>query len=357
MKDYYKILGVSRDATTEEIKKAYRRLAHKYHPDKGGDEEKFKEINEAYQVLSDAEKRRKYDEMLASGGVSFGSPFSQKVRLDSNLFDFGFEDLTSFFEEVVGDLFNKTFTQKVEKEKLDITLSVDLTLEEVVKGATKSLSYLRYGKCLRCKGSGAEPNSRMIECEICRGTGKAHQVNQTFWGIFSKVHPCPECKGRGVKHEIKCVVCKGEGKVEKEEKIKIEIPPGVDTGQILTFKGLGNYSSLLKEFGDLLIKIVVLPHPKFKRRGDNLYAFLEVPLAKLYLGGKVDFVDITGKKITIKIPPLTKVGSLFKLQGLGVPHFRRRGRGDLYLKVSLKMPSRLTESQKELLKKLEQEGL
>jgi len=241
MKDYYKILGVPRDASEEEIKKAYRRLAHKYHPDKGGDEKKFKEINEAYQVLSDKQKRAQYDkfgrvfdaqpgEFQEGFNFGFGEGFdfdSIKERFES----FGFGDFEEMFEQIFG--FGREERKKERKRGRDIEITVELSLEDTLKPQEREVILYKFIRCSRCEGTGGEPGTKIHECFSCRGTGEVQEIKRTFFGTFTRTTVCPECQGEGFKPEKVCNVCKGEGRIKGEEKIKISIPAGVDTNQII----------------------------------------------------------------------------------------------------------------------------
>ncbi|MCD5396164.1 MAG: molecular chaperone DnaJ [Candidatus Pacebacteria bacterium] len=362
MKDYYKILGVPPGASDEEIKKAYRRLAHKYHPDRGGDEKKFKEINEAYQVLSDKEKRAQYDKygrIFEGGGPEF--------QASANWFDFdsfwqknfakgagfGFETLEDLFEEFFG--FSQRKREDIRRGE-DLEIVVRLDLRETLKNQKKKIALYKYVVCQRCDGKGSEPGTRLKECATCRGRGEVQQVKRIFFGTISRYTVCPTCKGEGYIPEKPCNVCKGEGRIRKEETIQITIPAGVDSGQVLQFKGLGDAGRRGGRAGDLYVRIHLRPHPKFKRKGDNLYTVIEIPYSLAVLGGEVE-IETLEKTVLLKIPQGTEAGEIFKLKNLGIPHFSGYGKGDLYVKVQIKTPKRLTKTQKELMKKLQEEGL
>jgi molecular chaperone DnaJ len=362
MKDYYKILGVPPDASEEEIKKAYRRLAHKYHPDKkGGDEKKFKEINEAYQVLSDKEKRAQYDRygrVFEGGGFSQG-PFEG--------FDFGafwdedFEKRTGFGLDNLEELFEEFFGFGSRKRQdfrrgRDLEIVVEMDLKDVLKDQKKQISLFKYVACPRCEGRGAEPGSKVNECYTCRGKGEVQQIKRTFFGTISRYVKCPTCDGEGYIPEKPCNVCKGEGRIKKEEVIEITIPAGVDSNQILKFKNKGDAGKKGGKSGDLYVKIYIRPHDKFQRKGDDLYVTVPISFSQAVLGGEID-ISTLEKDIILKIPPGTEPGEVFKIKNLGIPHFSGYGRGDLYVKVQVKTPKRLTKKQKELIKKLQELGL
>ena len=356
MKDYYKILGVPEDAAEEEIKKAYRRLAHKYHPDKGGDVKKFKEINEAYQVLSDKEKRRQYD-MARKGMGSFR--FEDLGDIWKDTFErggFEFPDL----EEIFSDFFDFGFRKERRRDLRrgdDLEVEIEMNLEDTLHDQKRKIQIDRFVVCPRCHGQGNEPGSRVKECPTCRGTGQVQQIKRTFFGTITRFTVCPMCKGEGYIPEIPCNVCKGEGRIRKIEEIVIDIPAGVDTGQILKFQGMGDAGRKKGPAGDLYVRIKIAPHPKFVRRGDDLYLEVPIKFTQAVLGGEVEIPTLEGKKIYLIIPPGTESGKIFKIRGKGIPHFRRYGRGDMYVKVNIKVPKRLTKKQKELLKKLQALGL
>ena len=361
MKDYYKILGVSPDASEEEIKKAYRRLAHKYHPDRGGDEKKFKEINEAYQVLSDKEKRAQYDKYgrVFETGSREGpfewfdfDKFWQEGFDKRSSFGFGFENLEELFEDFFG--FSSRREEKSKRGE-DLEVVIEMDLKDVLHDQKKKILLNKYVVCQRCNGRGAEPGTEVKECPTCRGQGELQQIRKTFFGTISKYTTCPTCKGEGYRPEKPCNVCQGEGRIQKEETIQITIPAGVDSNQILKFEGLGNAGKRQGRPGDLYLRIKIKPHPKFKRKGDDLYTTLTIPYTLAVLGGEVE-VETLDSSVILKIPSGTESGEIFRLQKLGIPHFRRYGRGDMYVRIQIKTPKKLTKKQKELIKKLQEEG-
>ncbi|MGC9031245.1 MAG: molecular chaperone DnaJ [Minisyncoccia bacterium] len=356
MKDYYKILGVSKNASQEEIKKAYYNLAHKYHPDKGGDAEKFKEILEAYQVLSDTEKRKQYDKY---GRVFEEAPpggFGEDKGFDFD-FGFGFKDFD--FEDIFSDFFgfkeNKTY-KDINRGK-DIEIELNLKLEDVLKDIKEKIKIKKFFKCQRCSGTGAEPKSELKECFTCRGTGKVKKIKRTIFGQIIITDICPDCKGEGKIPEKPCNVCKGEGRILGEEEVEIFIPAGVDTNQVLKFPGRGDAGRRNAKPGDLYVRINIQRHKLFERKGDDLYFNKKVNLTTLILGGEVEIPTLEGKNILLKIPENTEPGKIFRISGKGIPHFGRFGRGDLYVKILLDLPKKITSKQKELLEKLKKEGL
>jgi len=355
-KDYYQILGVSRDATQEEIKRAYRKLAHKYHPDKGGDEQKFKEINEAYQVLSDKEKRSQYDRFgrIFEGG-GFGDFQGQPGWNFSFGEDFDFSDIGDIFGEMFGFGFGSR--KKDFKKGRDIEVEMELPLEAVLKGQEKEMSLYKYIPCSRCQGTGAEPGTKINECFSCRGTGQVQQIKRTILGSFTRYTVCPECGGEGTRPEKPCNVCRGEGRVKGEDKIKVFIPAGVDQNQVIKLEGRGEAGRRGGQPGDLYIRIFIKKHPIFKRKGDDLFLSVPISFTQAALGDEVEVPTIDGKKILLKVSPGTESGKVLRISGKGIPHFSSFGQGNMYVELVIKTPKKLTKKQKELLEKLKEEGI
>ncbi|MDI6591403.1 MAG: molecular chaperone DnaJ [Patescibacteria group bacterium] len=356
MKDYYQILGVSKDASSEEIKKAYYKLAHKYHPDRGGDEKKFKEINEAYQVLSDKEKRAQYDKFgRVFEGAEPGFDFSWAWGRPGEEFDFDFGDLGEMVEEIFG--FGAPRRKRDLKKGKDIEIDLEIPLEDTLKGKEKEITLAKYVLCSRCQGTGAEPGTPINECFSCRGTGEVQQIKKTFFGSFTRYTTCPECGGEGYRPEKPCNVCKGEGRVRGEERIKIFIPAGVDTNQVIKIDGKGEAGRKGGRSGDLYVRIFVKPHSIFKRKGDDLYILAPISFSRAALGDEIEIPTLEGKKILLKVPAGTQSGKILRISGKGIPHFSGYGRGNLYVELIIKTPKKLTKKQKELLEKLKLEGI
>jgi len=359
-KDYYQILGVSKTASSKEIKKAYYKLAHKYHPDKGGDEKKMKEINEAYQVLSDKEKKAQYDRFgqafegysdKGQPGFDFGSMRGNFGG--ENEFDFG--NLGEVLEELFG------FRAQERKQDLrrgrDIRVDMEILLEDSLNGEEKKISLEKMIICPRCQGSGAEPSSKIKECFTCRGAGQVQQIKKTFLGSFTKYVTCPECGGEGNIPEKPCNVCHGEGRIKSEQTIKIFIPAGIDTNQIIKFKDKGEMGRRSGKPGDLYVRIFVKPHPIFKRKGDDLYVSIPISFSQAVLGDEVEIPILEGKKILLSVTSGTESGKILKISKKGMPHFSGFGRGHLYVKLIIETPKKITKKQKELLEKLREEGM
>lgn len=348
MKDYYQILGVSRNASKEEIKKAYRKLAHKYHPDrKDGDEAKFKEVNEAYQALSDDQKRQQYDQF---GSTDSGFNFHQGG------FEGGFEfnDFSDIFEEMFRGA--RTATSDVNKGE-DIEVSVEMSLEDVLQDQEKKFRIKKFVTCSRCHGDGAEPGTLRNQCASCRGTGRVQEVRRSIFGTYTKETICPECWGEGQRPGKVCNVCAGEGRIKREEEIDVVIPAGVDVDQILKVPNEGNAGRRGGRNGDLYVRVFIREHPVFTRKGDNLHTVKSIPFSLAAMGGEIELVSLQGKKLLIEIPAGTPSGKVFRVSGKGIPHFSRMGTGDLFLKVVIDVPKRLSRRQKELLESLAKEGL
>lgn len=346
-RDYYEILGVSRDATADEIKKVYRKLALQYHPDRNpGDkhaEEKFKEAAEAYAVLSDGEKRAQYDQF----GHSLGGRGFQGFE--------GFEESFRGFGDIFGDLFEDFFGASSSRGRgarsrrgADLEMSVEISLEEVFKGKEAALEIPRRETCGECEGSGAEPGSKKIPCRDCGGRGEIRFTQ----GFFTMRRTCPRCRGEGEKIEKPCLRCHGGGRVQKTRKLNIKIPAGIDSDAQLKVTGEGEAGDRGGGRGDLYIHIRVKPHAVFERRASELYCELTVPFTIACLGGEISVPTIAGKK-NLKIPQGTPSGKIFKLKGEGLPLLGRASeRGDQFVKAEVDVPSKISEAERKLLLEL-----
>lgn len=365
--DYYQILGVRKDASDSEIKKAYHKLAHQFHPDKKtGDEKKFKEINQAYQVLSDRKKREQYDKF----GHVFEGQGSQNAEgfagFDPRNFWSDFKGQTAGFDfETINleDLFENLFSfgQSPKKKKMNqgqsIEVELSMNLEDVLQSFKKKLNLIKKIVCPRCAGSGGEPNTKIKECFSCRGTGQVQQMKRTILGTITRYIVCPECKGEGTIPKNPCNVCKGEGRINGEEEIEISIPAGVDTGQTLKFSGKGDAGKRGGRSGDLYVRILVKPHAIFRRKGDDIYLNCPISFSQAVLGDKIEIPTLEKKTILLKVPAGVEFGKIFRISGKGIPHFNGWGQGDMYVKLNVKIPKKLNKKQKELLEKLKEEGI
>jgi len=355
MKNYYSILGVSKSASADEIKKAFRKLAHQHHPDKsGGDEAKFKEINEAYQVLSSQEKRSQYDQ--------FGSNFDQFGGGSGNTqgFDFGsfWQNGSADFSDIFEGIFNNGPSRERNINRgRDIEVGLNINLEDTLKDFEKEINLAKLVACKRCDGLGTEPGTKLKECVTCRGTGRVKQMRKTILGTITRAAVCPECKGEGRIPEKPCNVCSGEGRIEGEEKIKVNIPAGVDTGQVIEVPNMGEAGKRGDEAGDLYIKVFVKPHPSFERKGDDLLTEQDISFSQAVLGGEAEIDTLEGKKLVLKVSERTESGKILKISNKGIPHFSGWGRGNLFVELNISIPKKLTKKQKQVLKELEEQGL
>ncbi len=369
MRDYYQILGVKKTASPEEIRRAYYKLAHQHHPDKGGNEQKFKEINEAYQMLSDKDKREQYDQYgrvyegagsqpgNAGPGWDFNWAWGNRPGDSENEgFGFDFGDIGDVFEEFFGFGAGARARKEPRKGK-DFEIGLEIPLEETLSGHEKEIILEKFTKCQRCQGSGGEPGSPIKECFSCRGNGQVQQIKRTFLGSFTSFVVCPECKGEGQKPEKPCNVCSGEGRLKNKEKIKVFIPAGIDQNQIIKIEGVGDQGKRGAKAGDLYVRVIIKEHPLYQRRGDDLFTVLPISLSLAVLGGEAEITDLNGQRIILSIPAGAEHGKMLRLSGKGVPHFRGTGLGNLYVELNLKIPKKLTPKQKELLEKLRNENL
>lgn len=356
-KDYYKVLGVSKDATADQIKKAYRKLAQQHHPDtSAGDEAKFKEINEAYEVLSDQKKRSQYDQFGQAGfnqQQGFGQGFG-----GANFEGFDFSDM--FRGEGLGDIFDTFFggggrQQRGPVRGADLETRLTLNFEDAFFGKEQEVEVEHLEKCPVCKGNKAEPGTKIVTCSECGGTGEVKHVRRTPLGQFAQVGVCPKCQGEGKLAEKLCHNCHGEGKVRVNKKIKIKIPAGVDNGSVIKMSGQGDIGDKGGSVGDLYIGINILPHKVFKRESDNVLIDVPISFSQAALGDKIEVPTIDGK-VNLNIPSGTQPDQTFVLKGKGIPHLQRAGRGDQLVTVKVKVPTRLSSRERQLLEELAKES-
>lgn len=337
-RDYYEILGVGRTDSEEDIKKAYRRLARQYHPDANqsdpGAEEKFKEIAQAYGVLSDPGRRADYDK--------YGH-----AKMPSGGFD-PFDLFASFFGR---DPFGSYARGGDGRRGNDLVLELEVTLEEVVKGATRSVTIRNLTTCSTCRGNGCEPGTSPERCPQCQGTGAVRQVGRSIFGNVMTSYTCPTCHGSGERIAAPCRECSGDGRIQRADDVPISVPPGVDDGVQLRISGRGEAGRRGAGTGDLFVAIRVAPHERFRRQGDDLVTTLQVTMTQAVLGASRDIETFDGPS-TISIPAGTQPGRVMRIKGRGVPHLARAGRGDLLVEIGVTIPTQLGEEESKLLRRI-----
>lgn len=353
-RDYYEILGVTKNASADEIKKAFRRAAVEYHPDRGGDEEKFKEINEAYEVLRDPDKRRRYDQFGHAGvggagdsGNPFGG-FGGFGQGQSVNFDFGDLGLGDIFESFFGG----GRTQQRQAQGRDIETRVDIDFEEAIFGTEVTLQLNLEDTCDHCKGTTVEPGYELKTCNNCKGTGQVNRVMRTVFGNIQQASPCPVCGGSGKLPEKVCSVCHGRGTQKKTQAVNLKVPAGIDDGATIRLRERGEAVANGPK-GDLYVNVRVKAHKKFTREGDLILSEEHVDMVEAALGTEID-VDTVDGPITMRIPAGTQSGSDFKLSNHGVPHLRGSGRGAHIVTIVVDTPTKLSKQQQLLLKEFQQ---
>lgn len=351
--DYYETLGVSKSASDDEIKKAFRKAAVKYHPDKeGGDEAKFKEVNEAYEVLKDKQKRQRYDQFghagvngsAGGGGAGGGNPF-EGFSGQGGGFDFGGGGFEDIFSQFFGG--SQQQQQRGQSRGHDVETSVTLDFKDAVFGVDKDISLMMDDECSHCHGSGAEPGHSLKTCPTCKGAGQQMRVVNTMFGQIQQAVVCPECHGRGKVPEKACSVCHGKGTERREQKISIKIPAGIDDGAVIRLRERGEATSDGPR-GDLYVQIRVKAHKKFTREGDLILSEQHIPMVDAALGTEID-VDTIDGVVRMKIPAGTQSGTDFKLSNHGVMHPRGGQRGAHIVQIFVDTPKKLSKKQKELL--------
>lgn len=364
MKNLYDILGVSKTASQDDLKKAFRKLAHQHHPDKtGGDAEKFKEINAAYQILSDANKRSQYDQYgpaaFQQGGPGAGGQGSWEDIMRQSGFggaggvhvDFG--DLGDVF----GDMFGFGGGGRTTRARgRDIEVEITIELKDAVFGVKKDVKLYKVIPCTHCSGNGAEPGTKISQCKTCAGKGQVARVKQTFFGNVQSAVMCTVCSGSGNTFEKPCRTCHGKGVTKGENTIAVTIPPGISEGETLRIRGEGEAGSHGASAGDLFLHIRMKHDSKFSRKGSDLLLSVPIPLSMAALGGSVTVETFDGP-VEMKIPAGTHSGTVFRLAHLGVPHLQRQGRGNLLVTADVQIPKHLNKKQRELFDRLADEGL
>jgi molecular chaperone DnaJ len=354
-KDYYELLGISKDASETDIKKAFRKLARKYHPDVNPSnkaaEQKFKEINEAYEVLSDPKKRQQYDQF---GHAAFGAGYGPGPGAGPGFEGFrpGAESFRARdfegFENIFGDIFGERLRPRGPHKGEDITYAVEVDLEDAIFGKTIQVDLRREVACTTCGGTGSQPGTTRRTCPACMGSGAISQGR----GFMQIAQPCPTCHGEGTINPNPCRTCAGKGVVPKSERINVKIPPGVDNGSKIRVAGMGGPGEQKGPPGDVYIITKVRPHPYFERKGDNLYSEAKVTVKEAALGGKIEIPTVDGM-VSMTLPQGVQTGQQLKLRGKGVPHLGGGGVGDHYVTIKVVTPTGLDERAKELLRELD----
>ena len=346
-RDYYEVLGVPRNASADELKRAYRRMARQYHPDvnkEASAEGQFKEINEAYEILSDQDKRARYDRFghagvqgAASGGAGFDGGFG-----------FGIDDI---FESFFGGTRTRTSAQQRPQRGQDLRYDLEISFEEAVFGCEHTIEAARHETCPTCDGSGAKPGTTPIRCSECNGTGEVRHVQRSLFGSFVNVSTCPRCRGTGEEITTPCPECNGNKRVIRQRNLSVKIPPGVDDGTRIRLTGEGELGTLGGPAGNLYVFISVKPHAFFARQENNIILELSVNVAQAALGDEITVPTLDGDEAFI-VPAGTQTGEVFRLKGHGVPYLRRPGRGDQLVVVTVAIPTKLTPEQRELFESL-----
>ena len=357
-RDYYDVLGVDKSADATAIKKAYRKLAMKYHPDKNpGDkeaEEKFKEINEAYEVLSDETKRRNYDQFGHEGvnGQGFGGAGGFGGQ--------GFVGFDDIFGDIFGDMFGGGFSgvsrqrRRGPERGADIKQRVNISFEEAAFGKKVQVKINRSEECDQCHGSGAKPGTSKKTCPTCHGSGQVQSVQRTPFGNIASTRTCSTCNGEGEVIDSPCSKCHGKGSIRKTKTIEVDIPAGIDNGQMIKLGGQGELGTRGGPRGDLYIEVNVQSHPLFTRDGYDVYLEMPITFAQATLGDKIQVPTLDGK-VEYEVPEGTQTGTVFRLKGKGIPKLKSNVRGDQYVKVTVEIPKKLNEKQKELVREFAKE--
>jgi molecular chaperone DnaJ len=364
-KNYYDTLGVDKNSSDDDIKKAYRKLAHKHHPDKsGGNSDKFKEINEAYQTLSDKSKRQQYDQYgrtFDQGGPQAGG-FGGFEGFDFSGFQQGasgqgFEGFEDIFSDIFGGNFGGGRRQDSRKSGRDIQIDAEISFEEMVSGARRDVSLLRRVTCDICRGSGGEPGAKEETCPTCKGNGQVRQAVRSFFGTIEQIVTCPTCNGAGKTYSKKCHKCGGDGRVREQQKVQIDIPAGISDGQTLSMQGQGEAGERGAGSGDLYVTVHVKAHSSFQRKGNNILSTEHISFSQAVLGDKISVLTIEGR-VQMKIPSGTQSGEIFRIKEKGVPQLGRSGsRGDQMVTIIVDVPKNPTRDQKKIMEELKKAGL
>lgn len=361
-KDYYETLGVSKNSTKDEIKKAFHKLAHKYHPDKNkGDDSKFKEVNEAYQVLSDDAKRSRYDQFgSADGPQGFGG--GQRGGFNGAGFDFsGFQNGQNFDMGDIGDIFSDFFGGGMQQGRgqvrrgRDISTEISIPFADSIFGTTRRILITKVSTCETCRGDGGKPGSKQVSCSQCNGKGQIRETRRSMLGTFSTTKTCDVCSGSGKIPSELCGTCKGAGVKRKEEDIEVSVPAGIESGEMIRLTGMGE-AVRHGTAGDLYVKINVARHPIFHRDGANLTMDMEIKLSEALLGAERAVETLDGN-VTVKIPEGIASGTVLRVRERGVPSSRGHKRGDILIRVIVKIPTKLSRKAREAAESLKAEGV
>ncbi len=367
-KNYYEILGLDKKATKDDVKKAFRKLAQKHHPDKGGSEDKFKEITEAYSILSDEKKRREYDSYGQTfpgggaqpggmGGQGFngaGFDFSNFQGFNTGGIEFDISDLFGGMAGAAGaDIFGNGRGRS--KRGRDISIDIEIPFKESILGGKRSVLITKVSTCDICEGSGAKPKTEVETCKTCNGAGRIHETRDSVLGAFTSVRTCPTCDGIGKMPKEKCETCGGRGVVRKEEEIKITIPAGMDNGEMIRMPGQGE-AVKGGQAGDLYVKVHVKEHSVFRKEGANLVMNLPIKLTDALLGTTVSVTTIDDKHLDVKVPPMQNTEETLRVRGKGVA-YSNGGAGDLLIRVTASLPRKLSGKAKKAIEDLKSEGL
>lgn len=356
-KDYYTILGVDKNASDDDIKKAFRKLAHQHHPDKGGDDVKFKEVNEAYQVLGNKEKREQYDRFGqtfgANGGPGMGGMRWEDVAQGFDGFQSEGIDLGDLFGDMFGFGGGRSRTRRHVQGR-DIELRVELSFAEAAFGVTRSVHIEKAVQCPHCKGTGAEPGAGTETCPTCKGSGRAERLQQTILGTIRTAGVCPKCEGAGSIPKKLCTTCCGETIVHRPTTLEVNVPAGIENGQTVRVAGQGEAGQRGGQPGDLFLNVHVVPDARFKREGANVLAETAVTLTQAALGVVISVPTIEGG-VEVTIPAGTQSGRILRLKGKGAGRLNGHGRGDHLLTVTVKTPEKLTKKARKLLEELDKE--
>ncbi len=351
-KDYYETLGVSKSSSKEEIKKAYKKLALQHHPDRGGDAEKFKEISEAYAVLSDDNKRKQYDQF---GHQGFDQRFSQEdIFRNANFEDIFSEIFGGGGDSIFDMFFGGSRGRRREQRGSDLHYEIEVEFEEAAFGTEKEINYPRTEACEKCNGSGSK-DGKFEKCDDCNGSGQVRKIQQSLFGTIQQIITCRTCHGSGKNIVNECKECGGSGLTSNIKELKIKIPAGIDDGNQIRVSGEGDVNREGKYPGDLYVTVYVKPHKSFRREDNDIHIEQSISIAQAILGGEVEVPTLKGKEI-LKIPAGTQSHIVFRLKNLGIPFVNSKEKGDEYVKIIVEIPKKINKKQKEILERFEKEG-